>query len=128
MWVVGVKDALTGKLAMFPDGQYKLSADQVLLVVGKQVGILLFSWAAVRLKIAAKPDEVSWLQIYGVGWLAAIGFTMSLFITNLAFTDPDQVQMAKIGILAASLLAGTVGFVILKFSLRGKPALDESAG
>jgi len=93
------------------------------LVLGKQVGILLFSWLAVRLRWAALPEGVSWFQIYAVGWLAGIGFTMSLFITGLAFTDPGQIQMAKVGILGASLVAGLVGFALLKLSTRHRAQL-----
>ena len=89
-------------------------------MVGKQIGIVLFSWLAVRLRWAWLPDGVSWFQIYAVGWLAGIGFTMSLFITGLAFDDPSRIQMAKVGILGASLVAGVVGFVLLKLSVRDK--------
>ena len=84
------------------------------LVLGKQIGITLATWLAVRFGVAEKPSEIGWKQIYGAGWLAGIGFTMSLFITTLAFNDPLMVTQAKIGILAASLVAGIVGYVLLR--------------
>ncbi|HWP92693.1 MAG TPA: Na+/H+ antiporter NhaA [Thermodesulfobacteriota bacterium] len=84
------------------------------LVLGKQVGVTLFSWFAVRIGIATLPSGVSWLKIYGVGWLAGIGFTMSLFIAGLAFEDDEILSVAKLGILTASLIAGVGGWVILR--------------
>lgn len=84
------------------------------LVIGKQIGITTITWLAVKFGIAQKPEEISWRQIYGVGWLAGIGFTMSLFITALAFNDPLMITQAKIGILGASLIAGIVGYVLLR--------------
>lgn len=86
------------------------------LVVGKQLGILLAVWLLVRSGIAVKPDELSWRQYYGVGWLAGIGFTMSLFISGLAFGDSSLLTAAKVGVLAASLIAGTIGWLILSGS------------
>jgi NhaA family Na+:H+ antiporter len=85
------------------------------LVFGKQIGIPLFSWLMTKVGVATKPAGVSWGEIYGVGWLAGIGFTMSLFITNLAFWDAELIASAKIGILLASLLSAIVGFVLLAF-------------
>ena len=84
------------------------------LVLGKQVGVTLFSWFAVWIGIAILPSGVSWLKIYGVGWLAGIGFTMSLFIAGLAFEDDEILSVAKLGILTASLIAGVGGWVILR--------------
>jgi NhaA family Na+:H+ antiporter len=83
------------------------------LVFGKQVGVFLFSWLAVRAGWAVLPDGVTWAQIYGVSCLAGIGFTMSLFISDLAFSDALLVSEAKIGILAASLIAGVWGMFVL---------------
>jgi NhaA family Na+:H+ antiporter len=88
------------------------------LVLGKAIGLSLFTWLAVRLGIAEMPARVSWLQLFSSTWLAGIGFTMSLFITNSAFSDPAQINAAKIGILAASLLAGILGFVFLSLTSR----------
>ena len=83
------------------------------LLLGKPVGILLFSWLAVRLGWADLPRGAGWYDIVGVGFLAGIGFTMSLFITNLAFTDSLLAAEAKVGIFMASLLAGAVGYLLL---------------
>ena len=84
------------------------------LVFGKQIGITLFSWLAVRLGASELPESTSWHHLYGVGWLAGIGFTMSLFITDLAFSSTALVDAAKLGIFAASLVAGVVGWMILR--------------
>jgi len=67
---------------------------------------------------AQLPSNVSWTQIIGVGILAGIGFTMSLFIANLAFTDVTLINQFKIGIFIASFLAGTIGFIVIKRSLK----------
>jgi NhaA family Na+:H+ antiporter len=84
------------------------------LVLGKQIGVTLFSWLGVRLGLAALPEDLTWGHIYGVSWLAGIGFTMSLFITGLAFSDPALMTVSKLGILTASVLAGVVGWVLLR--------------
>ena len=83
------------------------------LVLGKPIGIVLFSWLALRSGIAAMLDGISWRQILGVGMLGGIGFTMSLFIANLAFGDTPALEMAKVGILAASIISGAAGAVVL---------------
>ena len=84
------------------------------LVVGKFIGVLIFCWVAVKMKIAALPQGVSWKQIIGVALLAGIGFTMSLFITTLAFNDAQLVTDAKLGIFIASIISGAVGYFVLK--------------
>ena len=89
------------------------------LIIGKQVGITLFSWLIVKSSLADLPRGVSWRHIYGVSWLAGIGFTMSLFISSLAFGVSPELETAKFGILVASLIAGIVGFLLL----RGTPEL-----
>ncbi|MDQ3242464.1 MAG: Na+/H+ antiporter NhaA [Gemmatimonadota bacterium] len=86
------------------------------LVAGKVLGVTLASLASVRLRIAALPEEVGWPQVHGVGWLAGIGFTMSLFIADLAFGSRPLLNSAKVGILAASFLAGFVGWLLLRRS------------
>ncbi len=96
------------------------------LFIGKQIGIFFFSWIAVKFKIAGLPSKVRWGQIYGAGILAGIGFTMSLFITNLAFTSEELSNIAKVGILTASLIAGIAGYIVLKFAGSKKSA--EEAG
>ena len=84
------------------------------LVVGKQLGITLFAWLAVKSGASELPAGIGWRQVYGASWLAGIGFTMSLFISDLAFPDGSLVETAKLGILAASVIAGVVGWAILR--------------
>ncbi|HEX4992166.1 MAG TPA: Na+/H+ antiporter NhaA, partial [Rubrobacteraceae bacterium] len=84
------------------------------LVLGKQLGVTLFAWLAVKSGISELPRGIGWRHVYGTGWLAGIGFTMSLFISDLAFSDGSLVEIAKLGILAASLIAGVVGWTILR--------------
>jgi Na+:H+ antiporter, NhaA family len=88
------------------------------LVVGKQLGITLFAWLAVRSGLSELPEGTGWRHVYGAGWLAGIGFTMSLFITDLAFSEDSLVEAAKLGILGASLIAGAVGWTILRGASR----------
>ena len=90
------------------------------LIIGKVIGVYGVSMAVIKMKIANMPEGLTSRHLFGVGFLAAIGFTMSLFVTNLAFNGPSpelvaehQLQ-AKLGIFIASLLAGTIGFFILK--------------
>jgi Na+:H+ antiporter, NhaA family len=88
------------------------------LVVGKVVGITAFSGLAVRLRIARLPDRVTWPGIVAVSAVAGIGFTVSIFITGLAFGGDPLEQQAKIAILAASLLAAAVGSTLLVATAR----------
>ncbi len=90
------------------------------LFLGKQIGIFSFSYLAVKLKLASEPEGVSWMKIYAAAILAGIGFTMSLFIANLAFSSAELLNISKVGILAGSLLSGVVGFIILKSALSKK--------
>jgi len=92
------------------------------LVVGKLVGIVGFCKLAVATKIASLPERTTWRHIVGVGALAGIGFTVSLFITELAFDNDLLVADAKIGILLASLVAGIAGYVFLRFFT---PAVED---
>ena len=87
------------------------------LFIGKQIGIFSFSYLAVKLKFASEPEGVSWKKIYAASVLAGIGFTMSLFIANLAFNSPELLNISKVGILTGSLLSGIVGFIILRSTL-----------
>lgn len=92
------------------------------LVFGKQLGVTLATWLAVRSGAGALPENVTWRHIYGASWLAGIGFTMSLFVADLAFSGPDEGELltsAKLGILVASLIAGTTGWFLLS-RIRGK--------
>ncbi|TCC91894.1 Na+/H+ antiporter NhaA [Pedobacter frigiditerrae] len=84
------------------------------LFVGKTLGVSLFSWFAVKMKFATLPDDANWKHIIGVGMLAGIGFTMSIFISLLSFNNPLYVVEAKFSILCASIIAGVFGFVYLK--------------
>ena len=87
------------------------------LFIGKQVGVMIFSYVAVKLGAAQMPDNSSWLSLYGVSVLTGIGFTMSLFVGNLAFAENIQyIDGVKIGVLAGSLLSTLFGYFILLFS------------
>lgn len=91
------------------------------LVIGKPLGIFLFSFAVVAVGICKLPDDLKWKQILATGFLAGIGFTMSIFITLLAFkSQTEDITISKIAILISSLVAGVIGFVFLKFSLDTK--------
>ena len=92
------------------------------LALGKPIGIVGFSWLAIRLRLASLPEGVVWRQIIGVGVLAGIGFTMSLFIADLAFGSSDELETAKVGILAASVVAGITGMLILVKKRPGEEA------
>lgn len=89
------------------------------LVLGKPLGITLLSFLAVAIGLCRLPDDVRWRHIVGAGLLGGIGFTMSIFITNLAFADhADLINAAKMAILFASLAAGVLGFLWLRFVSR----------
>ena len=95
------------------------------LLLGKPLGILLFTFLAVKLKICALPEDMNWKSIVGVGFLGGIGFTMSIFITLLAFSDHEHIDNSKIMILVASLIAGIIGFFYLKSTLK-KDHIEEN--
>jgi Na+:H+ antiporter, NhaA family len=88
------------------------------LVVGKAVGIIVFSSLAVRSRIAGMADGLTWAGIAGVGLLAGVGFTVALFISDLSFENQTLVATAKVAVLAASLVAGTIGYLYLRFTLK----------
>ena len=94
------------------------------LVLGKPVGITLFAWLAVRLGIALKPGAIAWRHIVGVALLGGIGFTMSLFITELAFEAGALADAARVGILIGSMVAGVAGYLVLRATLP-PPREDE---
>lgn len=98
------------------------------LLIGKQVGILGFAFIAVKAGVAKLPDGVGWRKIHGLSLLAAIGFTMSLFIGNLAFTDPAMIDAVKLGVLSGSLIAAFAGFFMIKSALPDEMATDEATG
>jgi NhaA family Na+:H+ antiporter len=93
------------------------------LLIGKPLGITLFSWLAVRLGLAQLPQGINFVHIVGVGFLAGIGFTMALFIGGLAFRG-DELNYAKLGILAGSALAGAIGFMMLRMWTKPQPHLE----
>lgn len=88
------------------------------LVVGKPVGIFLLSYLAVKFGLCKLPSDLNWKSIFSVGFLGGIGFTMSIFITLLAYQDASIINNTKIGVLFSSLLVGVVGFIALKVSLK----------
>ncbi len=88
------------------------------LVMGKPLGIFLFSFIAAGLGLCILPGDLKWKNIIGAGFLGGIGFTMSIFITLLAFSDTETINNSKIAILIASVVAGTIGFLWLKFTLQ----------
>ena len=84
------------------------------LFFGKQIGVFLFSFISVKFKIAEMPSNSNWIKLYGVGVLTGIGFTMSLFVGNLAFADQlDLMDGVKIGVLSGSFLSAAVGYFML---------------
>lgn len=93
------------------------------LIVGKPLGITLFAFLGVLLGICALPSDIKWSNIIGAGMLGGIGFTMSIFITLLAFADVNIIDNSKIAILLASTISGLLGFIWLKISLSKKPVL-----
>jgi len=88
------------------------------LVLGKPLGIMVCCWLAVRTGLCRLPEDIRWSHILGMGVLAGIGFTMSIFITNLAFDNEGVIQFSKIAILTASLLASLVGFSLLSLAAK----------
>ncbi|MCS7190722.1 MAG: Na+/H+ antiporter NhaA, partial [Fimbriimonadales bacterium] len=94
------------------------------LLIGKPLGITLFSWLAVKLGLAQLPTGITFTHILGVGFLAGIGFTMALFIGGLAFTG-DALDYAKLGILTGSAVAGAIGFTLLRLWTRPQPELEQ---
>lgn len=88
------------------------------LIIGKPVGIFLFTYLSTKLKICSLPEDLDWKSIFGVSFMGGIGFTMSIFITLLAFSDAEHIDNSKIMILVSSLVAGLIGFLYLKFVLK----------
>lgn len=87
------------------------------LLLGKPLGVMLFSWLAVRTGLAALPPDLGWPALGAMSFLAGIGFTMSLFVSELAVKPGPALSQAKIGVLAASLLAGAIGYLLLRLAL-----------
>jgi NhaA family Na+:H+ antiporter len=101
------------------------------LVVGKPLGVVLTSWAAVRVGLCALPAGLTWAGVFVMGAVAGIGFTMAIFIAELAFSDPMLLGVAKLGVLGATALAAVIGLVTGRVLLRepesARPAAAESA-
>jgi NhaA family Na+:H+ antiporter len=114
----GITDALTDRVSL---------GIIMGLVLGKQAGITLFAWLALRSRLAVLPADISWKDIYAVGWLGGIGFTMSLFIANLAFDGSSLLTAAKVGVLAASLVSGLTGWALFRSTKAcGAPAMPDT--
>lgn len=96
------------------------------LVLGKIIGINLFSWIFIKLKISGLPDQVSWSQMLGAGLLAGIGFTMSIFIGLLSFKGHPEIQdEAKFAILVASIISGFAGYSLLRYIGKKREVIAE---
>lgn len=87
------------------------------LIIGKPLGILVFSFIGVKMGLSSLPENIKWKDILGIGFLGGIGFTMSVFITLLAFADTSVINNAKMAILIASLVSGIAGFVFMRLYL-----------
>jgi NhaA family Na+:H+ antiporter len=91
------------------------------LFFGKQIGVFLFSYLSIKLKFAEMPSNSNWIKLYGVGILTGIGFTMSLFVGNLAFMENTEHMVGvKIGVLCGSLLSAFVGYFLLLITTNKK--------
>lgn len=97
------------------------------LVVGKPLGFLIFTWAASAMGLARRPDQVTWPMVLGVGALAGIGFTISLFIAGLAFGDGEMREAASLGVLLASVLAAAIGYATLRHCAEPRHAAEAPA-
>jgi Na+:H+ antiporter, NhaA family len=90
------------------------------LIIGKPLGVLLFTYTAVKFRVSRLAEDINWNHIIGAGLLGGIGFTMSIFITLLAFKDGVLVIDSKIAVLISSVVAGFSGFIYLKIKMRDK--------
>lgn len=95
------------------------------LVIGKPLGIFLFSWLAVKLRIASLPKKMTWNEVLGMGMVAGIGFTISIFMSTLAFKIPEIQTTAKVAIIGASILAGVLGFIYLRLLSKKRVVVEE---
>jgi NhaA family Na+:H+ antiporter len=93
------------------------------LFIGKQVGVFIFSVGAIKFGLAEKPNDASWGSFYGVGILTGIGFTMSLFVGNLAFPESEIIDGVKIGVLLGSLFSTLAGYALLMITTKKKNAI-----
>jgi Na+:H+ antiporter, NhaA family len=90
------------------------------LIAGKTIGIFLISYLTIKLKIAVLPENVNYIQLFGISILGGLGFTMSLFINNLAYADQSLIDSAKLGILIGSFIAGLLGYIVLRATISQK--------
>jgi NhaA family Na+:H+ antiporter len=95
------------------------------LIVGKPVGIFLLTYLAVTFGFCKLPSDLNWKSIFGVGLLGGIGFTMSIFVTLLAFDNETIINNSKLVILISSLTAGILGFITLRLTLKGTNHVEE---
>jgi Na+:H+ antiporter, NhaA family len=95
------------------------------LVLGKPLGVLLFSWLGLRLRLGQLPAGIGWGALMGMGVLAGIGFTVSIFVADLAYQHPEALNVSKFAILCASVIAGLFGYVLLRWNSRG---VDSASG
>jgi NhaA family Na+:H+ antiporter len=93
------------------------------LFIGKPVGIFITSWLSIKTGFSKMPDKAGWSHIIGVGMIAGIGFTMSIFISLLSFTSAELLVEAKFSILVGSLLSGIIGSLLLKGIAKRKKAV-----
>lgn len=98
------------------------------LFIGKPLGIMLFSFLGVSLGLSSIPPELKWKNIAGAGFLAGIGFTMSIFISLLAYDSPELINISKISVFVGSLLSGIAGLLLLKLSLKNQPEISDDKG
>ncbi|MCU0363019.1 MAG: Na+/H+ antiporter NhaA [Bacteroidales bacterium] len=96
------------------------------LVLGKPAGIFLFSWLGVKTGLCSMFEDLKWRHIAGAGMIAGIGFTMSIFISLLAFDDPAEIKAAKLAVLIASVIAATAGYLYLRFSCCLNPENEDN--
>lgn len=97
------------------------------LLLGKPIGVSLFAWLSVKLGLASLPSGSNWNHILGLGLLAGIGFTMSIFVAMLSFNNPEYKVEAKFSILAASVTAGIAGYLFMSMQKKNKPASSAKA-
>ena len=97
------------------------------LVLGKPLGIISFAWFGCRMQWAQKPENIYWIHIAGVGLIAGIGFTMSMFVSSLSFPeDPRLLETAKLAVILASFAAGSIGVVWLGRTLEKRGFVQKS--
>jgi NhaA family Na+:H+ antiporter len=110
---------MTGNLAEVITENYSLGV-ALGLILGKPLGIFILTFLVVKIGWCTLPSDMNWKSVFGLGFLGGIGFTMSIFITLLAFDNPVIINNTKLIIVLSSLIAGVIGFLFLKFTLKQK--------